>query len=129
MDWKTCFQGKKILVVEDDAINRDLMNDILTQMQCQVTFANDGNQAIEKVKQDKYDLILMDVRMPGKDGIETTKEIKATENQNKSTPIIALTAATIDGEQGILNAGMIDMISKPIDLEMLRQKMSKVLLG
>ena len=58
MDWKTCFQGKKILVVDDDSINRELMSDILTQMQCNVDFAKDGKEAIEKASKKSYDLFL-----------------------------------------------------------------------
>ena len=125
MDWKTCFQGKKILVVEDDSINRDLMNDILTQMQCQVTFAEDGNVAIAKVSQEKFDLVFMDIRMPNKDGLQATREIRALGGENQATPIIALTASVQEDRNTILQSGMTDMISKPLNLEELRDKMGK----
>lgn len=127
MDWKTCFQGKKILVAEDDAINRDLMNDILTQMQCQVEFANDGNQAFEKALSQHYDLIFMDIRMPNKDGMQVTKEIRASAGQSKDAPILALTASTTDSPEMVQQSGMNGVIYKPLDLEKLRQKMAEFL--
>ncbi len=127
MDWKTCFQGKKILVVDDDSINRELMSDILTQMQCNVDFAKDGKEAIEKASKQSYDLILMDLRLPDKDGMQVTKEIRSIEKGNKNTPILAFTAASEDKE-AILESGMNGLISKPIDLAELREKMAKILL-
>lgn len=129
MDWKTCFQGKKILIVEDDAVNCELMRDILGQMQCQVDFAHDGNQGVEKATANKYDLIFMDLRMPNKDGMQTTKEIRNSQGQSKDVPILALTASTTDTEQAMLGIGMNGLVNKPLDLEILRQKMAKFLLG
>jgi len=129
MDWKTCFQGKKILVAEDDSINRELMSDILTQMQCQVDFAKDGNETVEKVSKGHYDLVFMDVRMPDKDGMQAAKEIRGLENDSKNVPILALTASSTESKEDILQSGMNDMVSKPINLTELREKMANVLLG
>lgn len=127
MDWKTCFQGKKILVVEDDSVNRDLMNDVLTQMQCQIEFANNGAEAIQKATSQSYDLIFMDLRLPDKDGIEVTKEIRNSEGPSKNIPILALTASTTDTEESMKQSGMTGLVNKPIDLEKLRQKMAEAL--
>lgn len=127
MDWKTCFQGKKILVVEDDSINRDLMQDILVGMGCEVDFANDGAQGVDKALATHYDLIMMDVRMPNKDGIQATREIRNSQGQSKDSPIIALTASTSDDEQTIKKAGMSALVQKPLNLEHLRQKMAEFL--
>lgn len=128
MDWTTCFEGKKILVVEDDSINRDLMKDILGQMKCQIEFAEDGIIAVQKATSGKYDLIFMDVRMPNKDGVEATKEIKASNTESKNTPIIGLTASVTENRDTLITAGMIDVVDKPLNLQQLREKMSKVLL-
>lgn len=128
-EWKTCFKGKKILVVEDDTINQSLMEDILQGMQCEIDLATDGIQAVEKVAEHQYDLVLMDVRLPNKDGIQAAREIRNLEKGNKDTPILALTASAVENEGTILQAGMNGMISKPIDLSELREKMAKILLG
>lgn len=124
MDWTTCFQGKKILVVEDDSINRELMKDILSQMQCQIDFALDGNEAVTKTSSAPYDLIFMDLRMPNKDGVQATKEIRASQSPNKSVPILALTASTSDSADALKQIGMSEVVYKPLNLEQLRQKMA-----
>lgn len=128
MDWKTCFQGKKILIAEDDSVSQELMKDIFQQMNCTVEIAKDGSEAVEKFKQGSYDLVLMDVRMPNKDGMEATKEIRAFEGSNRHTTIFALTASVLENKEPILQAGVDDLIPKPINIEELRNKMAKFLL-
>lgn len=116
-------KGKRVLVVEDFIFNQELMEDILQDLGCQVDLADDGQQAVDLFKQHPYDLILMDVQMPNKDGYDSTKEIRILENNKKHTCIIALTAgALVEDREKCLAAGMDDYISKPIDLEMLKQK-------
>ncbi|PIS02240.1 MAG: histidine kinase [Chlamydiae bacterium CG10_big_fil_rev_8_21_14_0_10_42_34] len=128
MDWKTCFTGKKILVAEDDPLGRELMRDILGLMNCSVQFAEDGNQVIEMYQKEPFDLIFMDIRMPNKDGISATKEIRAAEKDGKRVPIIALTASILDEDKkNCVKVGVDDFISKPILLDELRQKMAKYL--
>lgn len=129
MDWKACFIGKKILVADDDAINREMMGDIFAAMQCQVEYAADGVEAIAQYKKGKFDLILMDIRMPNKSGIEATREIRALENGSRHTPIMALTASLLEEDrQECLKSGVDDFVLKPIHLEDLRQRMAKAML-
>lgn len=126
MDWKTAFVGKKILIAEDDEMNRALMQDILEGMGCLFEFAVDGEEAVEKYKKGDFDLILMDIRMPKKDGIQTTKEIRAM--QKKRIPIIALTASLMDQEkESCVKAGIDDFVPKPIIIKNLRTKMGQLL--
>ncbi len=130
MDYKTCFAGKKILLAEDDTTNQEMMKDILGGMQCQIEIAKDGNEAVTKFSQGSFDLILMDIRMPNKDGIQATREIRALEKGNKKIPILALTASTLNSErESIISAGVDDFLQKPINLEELRKKMAQHLLG
>lgn len=128
MDYKTCFQGKKILVVEDDPVNRELMQDILSQMSCQIEFAVNGVEAVDKALKGGFDLVFMDVRLPDKDGMQATREIRAKE-QGKHIIILALTASVVDDRNQILDSGVDDMVSKPVNLQELREKMAKHLLG
>jgi CheY-like chemotaxis protein len=129
MDWKQCFIGKKVLVAEDDLVNQELMQDIFSSMGISIEIAKDGNEAVEKVKNGAFDLVLMDIRMPNKDGIQASKEIRSLEN-GKQIPIFALTASVLPSDkEEIILCGVTDFLSKPIDLNELREKMAKVLLG
>lgn len=123
MDWKNRFQGKKILVAEDDPINQQLMRDILEPMGIKVDLAKDGEEAIEKGTKETYDLILMDIRMPGKDGYQAILEIRA---QGKTLPILILTASIPDAQQPKAS-GYNDILLKPIDLNEMRNKLTKYL--
>lgn len=108
--------GKQILLVEDNYMNRVLASTILKQYGASITEAVDGEKAIEKLRSQKFDLILMDIHMPVKDGIEATKFIR--ENLDNTTPIIAMTAnAYKREEERCLAVGMNDFISKPFEEE------------
>ncbi len=105
-------KGKHILLVEDNELNRVLATAILTDYGAEVTEAENGSIAIDLMLKDSFDLVLMDVQMPVKDGIEATRYIRSY--INSSVPIIALTAnAQKQQEEQCLNAGMNDFISKP----------------
>lgn len=107
-------KGKRILLVEDNETNRLLANTILSQFGAHVTEAENGNVAIDKFRSASFDLVLMDVMMPVKDGLETTKFIRS--KIDKSIPIIALTANALKKEEErCIAAGMNDFISKPFD--------------
>lgn len=113
-------KGKRILLVEDNDMNRLLANTILTQYGAGVTEAANGSVAIELIGAQIFDLVLMDVQMPVKDGIETTKQIRM--ELDSSIPIIALTANAYKKEaERCLNAGMNDFISKPFEEKALVQ--------
>ncbi len=106
--------GKRILLVEDNEVNRFLTTTILTIYGADVTEAENGMVAIHKLEGNEYDLILMDVQMPVKNGIETTQYIR--KYLNGKIPIIALTANAYKTEENrCLEVGMNDFISKPFD--------------
>jgi len=112
----------KILVVDDNPANRQLVSELLKGLQLQVREASDGLKAIECCQQESFDLIFMDVQMPGLDGMETTQRIRDDQHQQalsgintQRTPIVALTAhAMNDDKPKLLLAGMDDYITKPI---------------
>ncbi|MBF0226105.1 MAG: response regulator [Desulfobacterales bacterium] len=112
----------KILLVEDNPINQEVACEILKDAGIQVNIANNGKEAIDKVKLNIYDAVLMDMQMPEMDGYEATKLIREweTEEKNERVPIIAMTAHAMKGDrEKCLNAGMDDYLTKPIDPDIL----------
>ncbi|BAI80680.1 hypothetical protein DEFDS_1212 [Deferribacter desulfuricans SSM1] len=119
--------GAKILLVEDNKINQLFLSTLLKQKDIVVDIANNGLEAIEKVKTNNYDLIFMDIQMPQMDGYETTKKIRKF---NKSIPIIALTAAALVHDKNkALEAGMNDHLSKPVNKDELFLVLSKFIVS
>lgn len=112
-----------ILLVEDNLLNQRIVTFSLKKYNHEVTIANNGVEAIEKFKQLKFDVILMDIMMPVMDGLEATvkiREIEDSANIVKRTPIIALTANTMDNDRDkCLSYGMDEFMSKPFDIEKL----------
>jgi len=110
------FPGLRILLVEDQPVNQLLMKTILEKMECTVTIAGNGVEALQLVKANVYDLILMDCQMPEMDGFETTQHIRAMERGSEQhIPIIALTADAMQGDKDrCLAIGMDDYINKPV---------------
>lgn len=105
--------GCRILVVEDAEINRFLVNNILKKWGCTVTEVVNGREAVDILRENYFDLVLMDVRMPVMDGLKATQIIRNGLKIN-NLPIIALTANAIEGEvDKCKNAGMDDYLSKP----------------
>ncbi len=112
---KGFLEGKTILIVDDNRINQIVTKKILEKHKLNCFIAENGDQAIEKIKEVPCDLILMDINMPGKNGIETTKEIREF---NKTTPILALTAIEAEEiREKIKNAGMNGIIIKPYNVD------------
>jgi len=118
---KTDISGLNILLVEDNEMNRFIARQSLTQAQCMVTEAENGIDAIEKLKLNTFDIILMDIQMPKMDGVEATKIIR---NQlGCKTPIIALTANAFKHDIDVyLSVGMNDFLIKPYKEEALYSK-------
>ncbi len=123
---KHSLTGLKVLLVEDNDVNRLYANSILTKWDCEVNTAENGMVAIERLKSQKFDIVLMDVQMPIMDGYEATRKIRRSTESIKNIPIIALTANAIKGDvDKCLEAGMNDYISKPFHPETLFKTISK----
>ena len=125
-------RGKRILLVEDNEINREIAQELLTDEGYRVETANDGSIAVEMVKNAKpryYDLILMDIQMPVMDGHRAAKAIRALENREQaSIPIIALSANTFTEDyRRSIEAGMDAHVPKPIQIEELQETIRNVL--
>ncbi|MDF2612387.1 MAG: two component signal transduction system hybrid histidine kinase/response regulator with [Clostridia bacterium] len=112
-----------VLLVEDNKINQDITKEYLVHVGLDVSIAENGLEAVEKVKNDTFDLILMDIQMPLLDGYEAAKMIKSMPTL-KHLPIIAMTANAMAGDkEKALESGMDDYISKPFDPQILIEKM------
>ncbi|MCH5293807.1 MAG: response regulator [Treponema sp.] len=114
-------KGKRVLLVEDNELNRELSKDVLEKEGVIVDEADDGDIAVEKVSQSKkrpYDFILMDIMMPRMSGYEATAKIRALDNKRLAgTPIIAMTAAvTPEDKLKVLEVGMNAHLSKPVSV-------------
>ena len=114
-------QPLKILVAEDNIVNQMVINAMLSNLNCDVKIAQDGKEAVDKYTEERPDLILMDVSMPGMDGIDATAEIRKIEQKSTiHTPIIGVTAhALVEDKKRCLEAGMDDHLSKPVTQESL----------
>ncbi len=113
-----------LLIVEDYEMNRVLMDSLLQNFpNITYEFAIDGEEAVQKATQKAYDLILMDVNMPKRSGVEATKMLR---QKGVNTPIVALTANVLEGDkERFLEAGMDDYLSKPIQQEELQRVLAK----
>ncbi|WP_428827293.1 response regulator [Azonexus sp. IMCC34842] len=117
----------RILLVEDDPINRDIGVDLLSLAGAEVITAEDGLAAVERCQQQRFDLILMDIQMPRLDGLDATRQIRALPGC-QSTPIVALTAnAFVEDKNRCLEAGMNDFLAKPVKTEALAAILRKYL--
>jgi CheY-like chemotaxis protein len=119
----------KILLVEDNEMNRDMLSRRLERKGHQIIMAVDGQQAIDLAAAEMPALILMDMSLPGMDGWEATRRLKAAE-ATRQIPIIALTAhAMQEDEHKAREAGCDDYDTKPVELERLLGKIQKILGG
>jgi CheY-like chemotaxis protein len=119
----------KILLVEDNEMNRDMLSRRLKKKQYEVLIALDGQQGIDLAKSEIPDLILMDMSLPIIDGWEATRQIKAGE-KTTSIPVIALTAHAMSGDrERAIEAGCIDYETKPVEFSRLLAKIEIVLGG
>ena len=126
------FKNKKILLVEDNELNREIAVELLKEEGFILDTAEDGTIAVEKMRTAKpgqYDLILMDIQMPIMDGYEATRQIRKLKNpETANIPIIAMTANAFEEDrQKALEAGMNEHVAKPIDLARLLEVVKKVL--
>ena len=116
----------KILLVEDNILNQKVVSFNLRKYDYEVTAVTNGIDALDQVKSEQFDLILMDLMLPGMNGYEITTEIRKLEKENnsdKETPIIAITANTLDNDrEKCFAVGMNEYLSKPFTVEELVQK-------
>ncbi len=105
----------RILVVDDTAMNLTVVKGLLKQTQIQVDTAESGTECLELIQQKKYQIIFLDHRMPGMDGIETFCRMKEMKHENLDTPVIMLTANTVSGaKESYIKEGFTDFLSKPV---------------
>lgn len=123
------YSAYSILVVDDNKVNLKVITAFLKHFKIEAETAMSGPEAIEKVKEKKYDLIFMDHMMPDMDGVQTTQIIRGLDIEHCTTvPIIACTANVVKGvEELFLQAGMDDFVPKPVQLDTLRNKLGKFL--
>ncbi len=119
-------EGSKILLVEDSRINQAFVEEVLAQLACNVTTVSNGQEALDTLSGQTYDLVLMDCQMPVMDGFEATKRICALKGRgaiDKDLPVLALTANAMKGDrQRCMDAGMNDYITKPVRKKELKEK-------
>ncbi len=119
--------GVKILLVEDNVVNQELCMEMFSSLGCSTTIATSGEEALDILLHESFDIIFMDCQMPGLDGYETTRIFRGREEgKGTRTPVVALTAyAMAEDRDKCLAAGMDDYLSKPFKLEQLRQMLIK----
>lgn len=116
-----------VLVVEDNPDNRKLVTWILEDEGYAITCAETGEKALDLLRSSRFDIILMDISLPGMDGTEATRAIRLMP-ENAKLPIIALTAHAVKGElEPILASGVDDVITKPLDEDLLLTRMQELL--
>jgi CheY-like chemotaxis protein len=110
----------RVLFVEDDAMNRRVVKDMLTIVGVTMAEAEDAETGLRMVEADEYDAILMDLRMPGMDGLTAVRRIRARLDAKARTPIIVITADTgIDLRATCFAEGANDVLGKPVAMEAL----------
>ena len=129
---KPDFSGKRVLLAEDNELNQMLAENMLTNVGLAVEIANDGTEAVEKMKSAPagyYDIILMDVQMPKMDGYEATRQIRALEDNEKAgIPIVAVTANVFEEDRQIaMEAGMNGHLAKPYDVPDIMKTLKELL--
>jgi signal transduction histidine kinase/ActR/RegA family two-component response regulator len=122
------FKGLKALVADDNPVNRKLVKIILEKIGLDVTLASDGQEVFDAYREDRYDIIFMDIQMPDMDGIEATHAILAYEKDKKlpHVPIIALTANVgVGDKERYIAEGMDDYATKPLEIDTIKMLISK----
>lgn len=119
----------RILVVDDNAVNRQVAGEILKKAGSRVTLASNGKEAIEKALREDFDVIFMDIQMPDMNGVTATLEIKRR-NRKHTPPIVAMTAYSMkEDKERFIEQGMDDYISKPIKAHALLNKVKALMLN
>ena len=117
----------KVLLVEDHPVNQKVAQKLLERLGLTVDVAENGEVALDKLREQPYAMVLMDCQMPVLDGYSATRRLREVENgQGKRTPVIAMTAHAMSGDrERCLQAGMDDYLSKPLDRQLLEQTLAR----
>jgi CheY-like chemotaxis protein len=122
---KRQLQGARVLLVEDNPLNQEVASELLSQMGVVVEIANNGAEALQKLEQAAFDLVLMDMQMPVMDGLTATRKIRQ-HDRLKQLPVLAMTASALPSDRAkCLEAGMNDFLAKPIEPETLWRELSR----
>jgi two-component system cell cycle response regulator DivK len=117
----------RVLLVEDNEMNRDMLSRRLTRRGFEVIFAVDGQQGVDLARTERPDIILMDMSLPVLDGWEATRRVKA-DDATRSVPVIGLTAHAMSGDyERAIEAGCDDYDTKPVELDRLIGKIERLL--
>jgi signal transduction histidine kinase/ActR/RegA family two-component response regulator len=120
----------RVMVVEDHPINQKLVGVLLKRMACQVSFCENGQLAVELVRQTPFDLILMDVNMPVMDGLTATREIRSMSGPESQTPIVVITADVMnEAREKSFAAGANEFLTKPLQIDQLRDVVRRYAVG
>ncbi len=115
--------GVRVLIAEDNPVNALLVQALLKREGCTVELAGTGEEALQALARSRYDMVLMDMRMPGMDGIAATRKMRASGDE---TPVIALTANAFEEDRRIcLEAGMNAFLTKPVDAAALKTALAR----
>ncbi len=126
--WHWRWRNLRVLLADDNLVNQKVVSGMLGKYGCHVDAIGDGKAALEALAANYYDIVLMDCLMPGMDGFEATRRIRAPDSpvQNPRIPVIALTASAMEGErEKCLLAGMDDYVTKPIIAQSLLDAISR----
>ena len=129
LETKVVSKDVKVLIVDDDAVNRTVAKRYLQQMGCQTVEVDNGKDALKKFQKDSFQLIIMDLQMPKMDGFEASRRIRQIEKDQEldPTPILALSASVLgEVEEQCYQAGMDDYVGKPFQREILIDKINRL---
>jgi len=119
--------GLRLLVAEDNQVNQLVIDAMLVRFGHQATIVGSGHAAVAAIKRERFDAVLMDISMPGLDGVAATRQIRALPGPVSRIPIVALTANAMEGDrEAFLAAGMSDYISKPITIAALQALLERL---
>jgi CheY-like chemotaxis protein len=125
---KRSLRGARVLLTDDNAINRQVIKLFLAPQGCEIQEATNGKEALDKIATQPFDIVLLDVHMPVMDGKEAIQRLRAANQPWSTIPVIALTADAMSGDrEKYLALGMTDYVSKPVDQRELLVKMHQVL--
>ncbi|MEH3041745.1 MAG: response regulator [Sphingomonas paucimobilis] len=120
----------KILFVEDDAMNRRVVRDMLDVAGAAMVEADSAEAGLQRIDEEDHDLILLDLRMPGMDGFEVIRRVRARDDAKRSLPIIVVTADTaIDLTERCIAAGADEVLFKPVAMDALFDAIGRILAG